>query len=65
MKTLFISSNSSPRGGGEDFIIYLARAFSKFYKNSLFGIYSDKEYMNNFVRNLQQYTCDVLRIKYK
>ncbi len=64
MKTLFISSNSSPRGGGEDFIIYLCRAFSKFNRN-LFGIYSNKNYMNKFVNNIEKYTKKVIRINYK
>ena len=55
MKVVLISSNSSPRGGGEDFIIYIARVLSKFYKKTLFAIYSDKAYMNNFVSNISQY----------
>ena len=54
MRTLFISSNSSPRGGGEDFIIYLARVFSKFYKENLYAIYSDKVYMNKFAINIKR-----------
>ena len=65
MKIIFISSNSSPRGGGEDFIIYLCRAFSKSNKNKLFGIYSDKAYMNNLVRKIKKYTNKVIRINYK
>ncbi len=65
MATVFISSNSSPRGGGEDFIIYLARAFSKTSKNTLFGIYSDKNYMDNFVLNIEKYTNKVIRINYR
>ena len=65
MKIVLISSNSSPRGGGEDFIIYLARAFSKFYKKTLFAIYSDKAYMNNFVFNIKQHCNKIKRINYK
>ena len=64
MKIVLISSNSSPRGGGEDFIIYLARAFSKFYKKTLFAIYSNKAYMNNFVSNLKQYSNKITLINY-
>tara|TARA_B100000242_G_scaffold279724_1_gene238440 strand:+ start:3671 stop:4894 length:1224 start_codon:yes stop_codon:yes gene_type:complete len=64
MKILFISSNSSPRGGGEDFMIYLCRAYSKFNKN-LFGIYSNKNYMNKFVDKIERYTKEVVKIKYK
>ena len=65
MRTLFISSNSSPRGGGEDFIIYLARVFRKFNKENLYAIYSDKEYMNKFANNIKQYTKKIIRIEYK
>ena len=65
MATVFISSNSSPRGGGEDFIIYLARAFNKTSKNTLFGIYSNKNYMDKFVLNIEKYTNKVIRINYK
>ena len=64
MKVVLISSNSSPRGGGEDFIIYLARVLSKFYKKTLFAIYSDKAYMNNFVSNISQYSNKITRINY-
>ena len=65
MKIVLISSNSSARGGGEDFIIYLSRAFSQFYKKTLFAIYSDKTYMNNFVFNIKKYTNKVTRVNYK
>ncbi|MAR84648.1 MAG: hypothetical protein CL869_00420 [Cytophagia bacterium] len=64
MDILFISSNSSSRGGGEDFIIYLSRVFHKFYKNTLFSIYSDQAYMDNFVNSIKEYTTKVVRINY-
>jgi len=65
MRILFISSNSSSRGGGEDFIIYLARAFNKSYIKNIFGIYSNKNYMNGFVKKIEKYTEKIIRVDYK
>tara|TARA_Y100000739_G_C20609014_1_gene467361 strand:+ start:2544 stop:3773 length:1230 start_codon:yes stop_codon:yes gene_type:complete len=65
MKILLISSNSSSKGGGEYFIIFLARAFNKYYRKNISAIYSNREYMNDLVKRTKKYCLKTLRINYK
>jgi len=65
MRILLISSNSSPRGGGEYFLVYLSRALKFFNKNNLLGLYSNKSYMDQLVKRINKNCSKIYRIKYK
>ncbi len=65
MRILLISSNSSSRGGGEYFLVFLSRAFKVFYKKNLFALYSNKKYMDQLVKKVNKNCSKIYRINYK